>query len=678
MKLDNLYTLRRDFSIIGVTGRTGSGCTKIANHLTQSFDKFNKDGELRPLSDFDPRSHFYRKYNILNNFMASEGNWIPFEKIMYKNVIVLYLFNKESGNLKYLNQLLKKYFVEKLGEENSEIVTKVFKDIVALHKEYVNLIDDIKNLGIIKDITSKDKLLKLNDVFFGADFKQFCHKLFKVLENYGFYRRTLFLHFIACNIRQSGDPLKEKGEGIKHVYTIAEVINRLIKARKLKNNKKPTRIVIDSLRNSLEIMFFKERYSAFYMLATKDVVNNSRDRIIERLKHSIKDENDIEHTADKLLKLDATEYKTSDFSKGLFSSPDVENCIQKSDYHILNLKQGDIKKFFELYPKEKFKEYNFLTRKEQLLKLMGLIAQPGLLTPSSAERCMQIANTAKLNSGCISRNVGAAISDEDFYIKSVGWNDVAKGHTPCNLRDINDIIAPKFEQELKESSHYSPFEKGDFSQNSSFKYKGEYPNNFPIALKDYFKESYDKNKNDLNGKNCAFCFKTVHNHYEGEANQVHTRSLHAEENAMLQITKLGGQGVKNGILFTTASPCELCAKKAYQLGIKTIYFIDPYPGISSDQILNGGTGVPTMIPFAGAIGNAYHKLYDSFMSYKDEISMTLELQQKNKVGIQFKTLLKSLKKDKDIEKLLESTKQFTDEDVIELIKRGLLSSSQDN
>ncbi|QTY28155.1 hypothetical protein [Flavobacterium sp. CS20] len=154
MKLDNLYTLRRDFTIIGVTGRTGSCCTKIANHLTQTFDKFNKDGELRPLSDFDPHSHFYRKYNILNNFMSSKGNWIPFEKIMYKNVIVFYLFNKESGNPKYLHQLLKKYFVEKLGEENSEIVSKVFKDIVELHKASLNLIDDIKNLGEIKNIKS--------------------------------------------------------------------------------------------------------------------------------------------------------------------------------------------------------------------------------------------------------------------------------------------------------------------------------------------------------------------------------------------------------------------------------------------------------------------------------------------------------------------------------------------
>lgn len=184
----------------------------------------------------------------------------------------------------------------------------------------------------------------------------------------------------------------------------------------------------------------------------------------------------------------------------------------------------------------------------------------------------------------------------------------------------------------------------------------------------------DSKKNDLNGKPCAFCFKTVHNHYEGEANQVHTRSLHAEENAMLQITKLGGQGVENGILFTTASPCELCSKKAYQLGIDTIYFIDPYPGISNDQILRGGRNEtqPKMIPFSGAIGLAYHKCYDAFMSYKDEVTMTLEMEVDNKIGIQFKELLKSIKKkDNQISDLLGKTLDFTDDDVVALLSKAL-------
>ena len=673
MKLDNLYSLRRNFTVIGLTGRTGSGCTTISKLLSGSYKNINELG-LRDLRDFNQNGLFYRKYSILKKYISTGGNWVKFDRIVYSNVIILYLYNKHGNDHQYLKSLLLKYYKENKDENNTRLIAEVFLKLIELNKKYKDIISDIKGLGNIKDIKDDSKLNSLNDIFFNKQYKQFCHQLNLILIHHGYFRRTCFFHHLACNIRQTGDAINEESDGIEHIYSIAIVINRIIKARKLNNGDKPTRIVIDSLRNSLEIMFFKERYSAFYMLATKDVMENSKIRIVDRLKNVISDETERDRISDKLLNLDEVEYKTDDFSKGLFSSPDVENCIQKSDFHILNLKKEDLNQFITKYNKPPFEFESFLTREEQLLKLIALINQPGIITPSAVERCMQVANTAKLNSGCISRNVGAAITDEDFYIKSVGWNDVAKGHTPCNLRKIEDIIKPRSNSWLNKSSHYSEFEKGNVSDKSSYKYKNEVPNNFRGALKDYFENSFNKNHKDWNGKNCSFCFKTVHNHYEGEANQVHTRSLHAEENAMLQITKLGGQGVKNGILFTTASPCELCAKKAFQLGLKTIYYIDPYPGISNDQILKGGKiqNRPTMIPFSGAIGNAYHKLYDSFMAYKDEISMTLELKSNNKLGIQFKNILQSLKnKDESIKKLLIDTNSFSDEDVINLIKKGL-------
>lgn len=674
MKLNHLYSLRRNFTVIGLTGRTGSGCTTIARLLSGTY-KDLKEAGLREFPKTDDNLLFTRKYEIIKNFIKTDENWVPFDVISYKNILLLYLFHQYGGNYQRLGRLLISHYRETKQENNHAVVTNVYVRLIKLHVKNGLLIDRIKRLKPFEDIRTRDDLLELNDIFFGNDFRKFSSDVFLVLQSEGYFRRTRFLHHIACNIRQSGDPFKEEGDSIKNIYTLSIVINRIIKARKLANGNKPTRIVIDSLRNSLEIMFFRERYSAFYMLATKDVMDNSERRVEKRLPKSIRTQKERSLLTSKLLGLDEVEYKTKDFAKGLFSSPDVENCIQKSDYHILNLKQDDIKDFLSRY-NPPWGEHNFLTREEQLLKLVALITQPGLVTPSSVERSMQIANTGKLNSGCISRSVGAAITDSDFYIQSVGWNDVAKGHTPCSLRDIQDIINPDNESVLGESVHYSPFEKGKVSPKSSYKYKNEKPGNFKEALTDYFKDSYSKNNGDLQGKNCAFCFKTVHNHYEGEANQVHTRSLHAEENAMLQITKLGGQGVKNGILFTTASPCELCSKKAYQLGIKTIYFIDPYPGISNDQILSGGieTSHPKMIPFSGAIGIAYHKLYDSFMSYKDEISMTLELKSKNKVGIQFKEILKSLKgQDEDIRKLLDGKKEFNDKDVIDLIKASLNS-----
>jgi len=97
----------------------------------------------------------------------------------------------------------------------------------------------------------------------------------------------------------------------------------------------------------------------------------------------------------------------------------------------------------------------------------------------------------------------------------------------------------------------------------------------------------------------------------------------------LQIVKYGGQAIIGGKLFTTSSPCELCAKKAYQLGIKEIYYIDPYPGISADHILNVGGNTPELLMFSGAIGRAYHQLYEPIIPPKDEIKLMLKLKTKD-------------------------------------------------
>ncbi len=566
--------------------------------------------------------------------------------------------------------LLKEFYRESKTDNNKEAVSVVSKEIKGISLKNTVLIGEIKSLkGFNKDYSVQD-LKKLNDIFFSDDFRKVSRNIFKALEKQGYYRRTYLLNQISRNIRRCGDPLNDSQIDINSIYSIATLINKLIKARKKNNGEKPTKIVIDSLRNSLEIMFFKERYSAFYMLATKDVLSNAKKRVDYRLKKKIENETEREKVIEQLLKLDETEYEIKDFSKGEFSSPDVENCIQKSDYHIFNLKKSDINKYIKVTGIDL---NSFITREEQLMKFISLILQPGLITPSSLERCMQIANTAKINSGCISRKVGAVITDEDYYVMSVGWNDVAKGHTPCNLRSVDDYFGNEIE--FEKSVHYSDFEKGKVSSLSDYKYKGNNPGNFKEAIKDYFGNQLDSGRADLKGKNCSFCFKTIHNHYEGEANQVHTRSLHAEENAMLQITKIGGQGVLNGNLFTTASPCELCSKKAYQLGIRRIHYIDPYPGISNDQILLGGNEKtrPKMIPFSGAIGGVYHKLYEPFLSYKDEISMSLDIKPKNKLSIQFKSFLKKIDKP-EIKQYIEENPNLSDKEVSELIIKGISKS----
>lgn len=174
---------------------------------------------------------------------------------------------------------------------------------------------------------------------------------------------------------------------------------------------------------------------------------------------------------------------------------------------------------------------------------------PGLVTPTSMERCMQLALSAKLNSGCISRQVGAVVTDQNSSVKAVGWNSTPRGQTPCILRNVRELL------DGGEKGVYSQYERTS--------------DDFHSALENTYRDvvNNDPNGNTLNGRNFSFCFKDIQNAADAEKNQVHTRSLHAEENAFLQTSKYGGSGLQGGVLYTTASPCELCSKKAYQLGI---------------------------------------------------------------------------------------------------------------
>lgn len=362
------------------------------------------------------------------------------------------------------------------------------------------------------------------------------------------------------------------------------------------------------------MMYFREKYSGFYMIANSQDETQRKESIKQNI-NKISGKTSTEDNFDLILKLDETEYKVGDFRDGIFESFDIENCVQKSDYHIwYNPKLNFINTYEDLIKKDEKgnSELEKLSKTNeyyiyqpiliQILKLIALIRQPGLITPSYIERIMQIAFNTKLNSGCISRQVGAVVTDINFSVKGIGWNEVPHGQVPCSSRDLRDLES--IENDL------TPFENGD----TEHRYKDN------LSFNQKIKKDFNIHRDSLNlqGRPCSFCFKSFHNAYEAKENQVHTRSLHAEENAMLQISKYGGQPLKGGNLFTTASPCELCSKKAYQLGIENIFYIDLYPGISQKQVLEGGKTNPKIFQFQGAIGRSYYKFYEPFISQKDE------------------------------------------------------------
>lgn len=585
--VDQIYKLRRNFIIIGLTGRTGSGCTTVADVL-KTEDVNSLKSNYRDINSGIIDNNV-RKNRIVYNFIIQ--NWNPFTIIKASDIIFYYALQQdfnifvqclENADIapieqsKITQENVDQVFVNQLQElkEPYEVLKKKVEDC----EQYLT------NKEYEKDTTaiSNHKKLILDDI---ADFRQ---QLDKILSKTIKKVISKELQVWGNNIRQYNS-IKAKSEiDEKSPSCLAHKINQFIKMFRVidKSDDRPTLIVIDALRNPYEILYFRERYAAFYTMSVNTEENVRQQKLFEK-----------GYRVDEINQIDKVEEGKSNFKES-YQLIDIDKCIELSDIHLTH--DGT----------EIGRNRNLIN---QIFTYTSLILHPGLVPPSPLERVMQVAFTAKLNSGCLSRQVGAAVTNEYYSVQAIGWNTVAEGQTPCSLRNLYDLYSQE------DINAYSTYEKDD-ERFSDYIHR---------AVNAYNKVSATQK---LKGLTLAYCFKDIHTTINAEkqkGNQVHTRSLHAEENAFLQLAKYGSQGIKGGKLFTTASCCELCAKKAYQLGIKDIYYIDSYPGISKRHILECGDIQPKMILFTGAIGRAYINLYNPFLPLKDEIEALTNIKVKS-------------------------------------------------
>lgn len=601
LDLSHIYSLRNDFTIVGLTGQIGSGCSEVAEQLSRGFKYSDFEDPLEVGLDsqtFQIKHNSYRKYRIVYNY--AKENFNSFLRINYKDVLLFFLLKyppEEFFDFLRSSELEKELKDSKLlsmdFESEIEKLVELKPQFEALSTKY-HLIE-------AKGLDGNDSLLEMFN-FFKSEFQPFCSAIQLLLKSKSRLKRNKVLQVIANNLRRSRNPFEFAEPSADKIFTIVEFINDLIKGfRKTSEGKQRTQVVIDDLRNPMEIMYFKQRYAAFYTIA----INRNPDSREKALRAKYNATPDPYHEGEKSWEEEYKGAKSHEFYKANISA-----CIQQADIHISFLTKDEALELNTPSAKDEAADSTspYFSWRMQLLKYVSLISHPGLVPPSPEERCMQMAYTAKHNSGCISRHVGAAITDENYSIKAIGWNNTPSGQVPCVLRNAEDLIGNK-----NDISAFTAFETGEGKDSRAVWH----------ALDVNFRNPIHENRKNLKGRNVCFCFKDLKNSCSDGKNQVHTRSLHAEESAFLQITKYGGMGIENGKLFTTASTCELCAKKAYQLGIKVIYYIDPYPGISDSHILSSGDKPIKPRLFNGAIGNAYHWLYDPIMPYKDELTLLL-------------------------------------------------------
>lgn len=588
--IDRVFQLRENFVIIGLTGRTGSGCTTVAEKLTTK-----EWAELKSnYKDFnsEPIDNVVRKNRIVHRYL--KHHWTqPFDVISASDIIFYYAL-KEDFDV-FANSLASVNIEpdeESKYEQSKPIIDPVLRgeldklkdDFNALHNKVVECEAFLHKPNYLE--TSKIDLIR--SVVF-TDIKVFRKKLEGILTKTIKKVIANELQSWGNNIRKYNS-IKQQSEPHKKAPScLARKINQIIKAFRSydKCHERKTLIVIDALRNPFEVLYFRERYSAFYLMAVHTEEKIRRDSLFKKGFRI----DEIEH-------LDKVESGKSSFHDS-YEKIDIDKCIELADIHLAH--DG------------KDKDHN-RDMVNQIFTYVALIFHPGLIPPSPLERCMQIAYTAKLNSGCLSRQVGAAVTNEFFSVQSIGWNTVAEGQTPCSLRNLYDLFKDEDEGAFSDFERFNE----DFGKE-----------------KKKLIQAYEPVKTYLNGLNLSYCFKDIYTSSKDKQrnNQVHTRSLHAEENAFLQLAKYGTQGIKGGKLFTTASCCELCSKKAYQLGITEIYYIDTYPGISRSHILESGVNRPKMLLFNGAIGRAYINLYTPFLPLKDEIEELTDVKVKTVVEL---------------------------------------------
>jgi deoxycytidylate deaminase len=231
-------------------------------------------------------------------------------------------------------------------------------------------------------------------------------------------------------------------------------------------------------------------------------------------------------------------------------------------------------------------------------RFLHLILNSRVLTPSFAEQAMYAAASAAGNSACLSRQVGAALTDAAGEIISIGWNDVPKFGGGLYGADPADDPTGKNDQRC-------------WNREGGLCYNDQYKRLTAESLvAKLVKEKFIDVTKSEDAIKCILEDSQLKDLIE------FSRSIHAEMHAIIVGCKLGGDRVRGGKLFTTTYPCHSCARHIVDAGISEVYYIEPYrkslaTKLHDDSITENekDTSRVVLLPYNGVAPSKYLKLF---------------------------------------------------------------------
>lgn len=183
--INSLYRQRDRFIIIGLTGRTGAGCTTVSKIL--SCDSIQKL-DLKSYKTCDFLCADERKYSVVYRFMKEGNRWKPFIVIEASSVIFSYILEKSFSALWK--------FVEDLSSEGRIYGLETLK----------------KNLKAFFDADNKEDT-QLAEIFLNDDEKQ----AFESVINKNAYDQKHNMFIIENGIELFDTILKQKKNQFREI-----------------------------------------------------------------------------------------------------------------------------------------------------------------------------------------------------------------------------------------------------------------------------------------------------------------------------------------------------------------------------------------------------------------------------------------------------------------------------
>lgn len=193
---------------------------------------------------------------------------------------------------------------------------------------------------------------------------------------------------------------------------------------------------------------------------------------------------------------------------------------------------------------------------KRIKRFLNLILGHGVVTPTPHESAMYAAASAAVNSACLSRQVGAAITTKEAQLLAVGWNDVPKaggGLYVTNSQTENAEDDHRCWNSLGGGKCFNDEEKEIFAK---------------ILMED-LGDFIDNSKHE-DAK------KVIKSSSRLKGLVEFSRSIHAEMHALLNAGKAGLDKINGGKIFVTTYPCHSCARHIIASGIMEVYYIEPY------------------------------------------------------------------------------------------------------